>query len=1022
MHEITYTILYDNIGIYKEDGGQALLAVIPGQSLERTITFAKAAADAAVSFVFTARMPQSAEDARHLLRQCQTLLEQNHAVRGVLWLHEQRYLVLPMSENNSYSTGQFCTVVSGTQEHGISVSIWPYAKFLCADGKLKLTDRLKFSFADMQVQMAVHNVWLDLCGPHAGILFADVSMSGYECSRVFPCGFEYGYRTDDSKRYTLISSRLFQVDSFASQTFHLCFQFGFHVFSENSIRFQKTDQEYILLSNFISLYGDPLFLSPVTDGTSGGGMVFLPRISENIICAPVGAYRISMKRNKQIQLLCGFCGTEYFTIENGGLVEFAENQPAFCAGYPRKEFSIEDFVKKQPLHLLTDELVTTGMVFYGKYCSQPQNAPFFCGSSPVMPPAELYTDFMDGSPMLPVVPYQQVRIHVPDTDDAWAKEEDISAYEQQILASERTICCQKQTEIGVRLTDGERLFNHMDTEPILAATPSGFIGELRNDRFCNMTVAFSPGGNVAFTNAAEGIVSAFLDSSMFCVFANDLHIGQFQNTFTVEDWRFHLTPGAGSSYNCYANILIIKAAAGKIYDPDDYAAGLCTRVGSWTCRDLFSVPKCGEASNLAAWISDYCKKAYGRYLNGEEDFRSFAQIITDENWKGILALNVSLEASCFPDCLQPLLVGMNDMSLIRAHHIGAQLVQLKATDHGPVNDGYSPFFGLITYTADGYTDTALPISDPQACYEFKLLKLKVIFEKGMVKDLKSVSQLVLGELLALSPSSEGCLYHALLLNGTMQQTSGGSVLLLDSDGGTYCFLNAPIQNIVITAITMETTDSKKGTYTFHLSGSLSFYKPDTEQEMDLFSYDKLCFTDYRLSWQDGSFSADASKMVFDLPHSVLRGKSIGSSFRIVPKSVSMGESVTEGFRIITTAFAKTAKSLEGKSAGILFSVKLGGLGSLSNGDCLLASMLLAWDGEQHTYAGLMLPGAAMIDGVVSVTFGDAVLTKKDDKPVLYISGVCLQLLGLLKLPANGALRLAMEGCEDGIGWLAAYQP
>lgn len=137
-------------------------------------------------------------------------------------------------------------------------------------------------------------------------------------------------------------------------------------------------------------------------------------------------------------------------------------------------------------------------------------------------------------------------------------------------------------------------------------------------------------------------------------------------------------------------------------------------------------------------MQNYYKNAYDNYMQGDQELAHFARILTDEEWKGILILNASVNPYSFPDCLKPLLAGSDISSSIHAHHIGAELVLVHAAEGGPQPEGNSPFFGLIHYLAEGFTGEALSVTDPNAVYEFRLLELKAVFEKGALKDFHSV--------------------------------------------------------------------------------------------------------------------------------------------------------------------------------------------------------------------------------------------------------------------------------------------
>lgn len=1015
--QISFTQMFEGAGIYQEDGHKALLAVFSGPPFPKTFTIDEALQNKAASFVYTKKELKQ-EDAGSFLDRCRGLLDMHGAGRGILWLGEDTSLACAVDDSFHMLRRTFRATVSGTSENGITVKIGTDTAFDHSMGTLIFSDASSFSFGELHLHMQVQKLCLHLCGEQAGTLETVIKGSGEAFADVFACGFEYGF-LDQKQQNCLISGRLFDRSSLVQQDLNLRFSFGFHIFSNNRISFLESGTSVRIRSNYTTVYGDRIWLVPVTDEAKPGGMAFLPRISEHVNCAPYGKYRLQTDRGKDIHLLCGLSGTEVIVMAQNGLLEFYEGQAAFSAYYPQKGISISDFAAIQPEHLLSGELVTAGASFYGSYHAQPLKAPFFTGNGSLLSLADICMDFSNGSPAVPLMPYADIRIHAEGSKDPWANGLQISEYETQILMAERSICMQHAYNSGHIQSHMARAGANADT--VRAATPSGFVGELAGQMLTAVTAAFSPGGNLRFSHISDALRSAFLDASMFCVMIDASGAGTFQNRFSIGSWQFTISPGDGSTRNDYANVLLIKYAKGKLYDPDNETAGLCANTSLWTCRDNFAAPKEGTAANLAAWMLNYCKNAYDSYKDGDQDYAHFAGILTDADWKGILMLNVTVDPSAFPDCLKPLISGSGDISSIPAHHIGTELVPLKAAQGGPVPEGNSPFFGLIHYMADGFTGTALPPADPAAVYEFRLLELKTVFENGAVKQFHSISQLVLGELMALKPSPESCPYNALLLNGSVQDTGGHSALVMDTEGGCFQFQKAPVSAVTVTGITMETVNAEKSEYTFRISGRIAFQPPAKDASFDLFSYDELFFTDYCLLLSDNAFYTDTGPMKFDLSHSVLRKQSLCQYFCMSAVSMRIDAALTDSYPAVAAQNCGTSSSLELPAAGIVFSIKLGGLGSLVPGAALTAELLLAWDSQGSRYIGLKLPGSSVIDGVLGVSFSNAMLMAREGKPVLYLPKTALQLFGLPVLPPNGSFTLAMEGNGKGIGWFGAIE-
>ncbi|MDR3001041.1 MAG: hypothetical protein LBU89_07240 [Fibromonadaceae bacterium] len=1044
---ITYTRKFENLSLYFEDNGRSLLAVVLDNisgELPKTFTLANALEDQSVSFVYQSIDLDSIdeEQAKTLLTKCSYLLSDVGANRGIIWITEKANIAMPMSDEFTHITNFFRIPISGTADNGIDIKIDNQANVnINKDtGVLTLTKSVDFSIGTINFISYIDKVSLILCGKKCGKIIAEKRLTRDEFIKNFRCGFEYSFTNENGKK-CLISSRIFGDIGVHG---NVNFEFGFGVFHKNTMRFLEYENQTPIPCNFLSLYGDPLYLTPVIESKNpedlqnNGGVSFLPRISTYINSAPLGKYRVTTKDGKEVKLLCGFSGTEYIMLGKDGIIEFVPDRPAFSPYYPEKEFSISDFVEPPPKSLLTDDMITSWVKFCGKYFSQSLETPFFSGDSNVLLLADLYTDFNSGSPALPIVPYKNVNSHIlkdasdtfaPSNDmgsNEWASAEQIYGFERTILVSERN----NHAHTNAAQNDSFRCLisnNNLMT----AATPSGFIGEVSNSRFEKITVAFSHKGDLAFANTTNEIRSAFSSSSIFCVIADTTkHIGNFQNEFSIENWEFKLKPGDDSNYNNYANIIIVKGVKGKIYNHEDPAASLCGNPNLWTGKENFSKPpeECGEPANLANWMLSYCKEAYEKYTNGNNYYKKFFEIITDENWKGFLALNVSLGETSFPDSLKPLLAGLSDTSKIRAHHVGSELVPLKATDKGPQNDGISPFFALIHYAADGFYGSATPIEDPAAEYEFKLLEMNVLFENGTVENFNSISQFVINRFMGLKPSAGGCLYNALILNGSLQNTNGVSVLMMNSNGGELMFENTPLTMAKINGVTVISVNPAAMEFAFDIMGTMTFAEPKNDEEdkksVDVLSYGKLHFSGYKINLtakdKKSIFTTDISEVKFDMSLSEMRKSSFCKVFGLVPAAVLNGINITKDYKPVAVENFKTG-TLKENATGMEFSVTLGALGSLSGGSSLTSKIIFAWDVEGSIFIGIKLPGSTLISNVIGVTLGDARLKLNGEVPLLYISKVALELLGMLKLPTSGALNLALTGDDNGIGWFAAYK-
>lgn len=1023
MADSNFTRLFDEVGIYAAEQGNAMIILFDDVPYDKHISFCDAVIKDTASFLFCSKQPADKKEAQKLWNACRKEMENHASFHGMIWKGKDFFHVLTMNRDFTATAERFSAVVSGNEQKGIVIWLKNGADVKIENECLNFQDGNAFSFGNMGL-VADKTVSLALTGNHAGILSVEMNMMGENFAKYFHCGIEYGFWSEKQEQ-VLVSNLVFLPESFKKLDLKLMCRFGLRVAAEDRIYFKKNKSDIVLESNFRTYCGDTIYLSPVTDEQYDCGIEFLPRISDRVNCAPFGSFTIQTQQKKAVCLLCGFSGTEYAEIPEGARVEFVTGSPAFSSYYPEREFSNNDFVHPLSDKPLTDEMVTAWMRFPGKYYTQPLKEPFFSGEAgrDILELAELYVDLqlLDELPAFPIMPYGGDQI-LAQKGRCWATAKQLAGYEHMVLVKERALLL---ASAGLKKDIGKNWEKAETTEKLM--TPSGFIGEMAGQKLTGVELAFSSGGNLGFSDLSNELRMAFLESSMFCIFASNQNIGTFQNSCAVEDWHFRISLGEGSSLNDYANIFIVKATDGKIYDPNQPSQSLCVNTGVWTGKEYFSKPEKGGLANLSQWLLGYCRNAYEQ-REEEKCFENFVKVITDEKWRGVLALNVTLDSQSFPKCLKPLMAGLQENKAIYAHHLGADVVSVGNGKPGLQPEGLSPFFGLIYYKAEGYGKKAMPSQNSKDTYEFRLLEMNAVFDKGKLKTFKSRSQLILGELLLLKPSTKGCLYNALVLEGFMQTRNGHSVLQMTSEGDTFVMEQKPIARIRISSATMETISEENERYAFDLSGITEFCTAGNEG-IDLYSYEELPFSGYRLLMEGKKFSVDVSGMSFDLSRAVLRDNSVCRIFELHPQKMLYGNDITADYSKVMVEGVPLASKLADQAAGICFQICLGTLGSLSNSSVLEAKFLVAWNGTA-CFAGVWLPESAMLQQVIALNFGENRIMKKEGSLIWYLSGINLKLLGLLKIPPNGAFTLALTGSgqmegkgeeeSPKLGWYAAY--
>lgn len=108
-----------------------------------------------------------------------------------------------------------------------------------------------------------------------------------------------------------------------------------------------------------------------------------------------------------------------------------------------------------------------------------------------------------------------------------------------------------------------------------------------------------------------------------------------------------------------------------------------------------------------------------------------AEILENENWTGILALNCGLDYAKLPKDIQMLLGGMDPPQELRAHHFGVNVnrVNKNAANQTVWDLEQSSLFAIIKYDAQ-------PVA-PTAAFKFQLLKLDVSYRNSKLVTFQS---------------------------------------------------------------------------------------------------------------------------------------------------------------------------------------------------------------------------------------------------------------------------------------------
>lgn len=813
--------------------------------------------------------------------------------------------------------------------------------------------------------------------------------------------------------------------------------------------------------------------------------------------------------DEEILLLCGLSGTECFRLHRGDCMRFYSGNPAMAKNFPAKAASTvgEPVDLNQPL--LDDRATTSWLGLESdrgvEYLSQPRGCAHYAldgraDGMPILRHDQKGLSVCQEGVSFPCVPYGGLTggKNAPSAM-GWVRE-----YEHSVLALERKrqldaplsreleqmqmrqrmreeALAEKIRQGGMAFSDGEVRGAEMEEE---FATPSGQM-VARSPEGVWKRVVFAGSGYLGqasrlYLERPHNLLRQSLEaSSLFMVVANQDYLGEitssaedlermsFHNGIAMGGWKFEIAPGKKSAYNAYRGIMIVKGRRGKIFDPEDgereagQAKSLAANPSLWTNAAKLAAPPsegtgAGDADqlvNLATWMMKYCREAYQKEKDGY--FENFCQIIQDEEWQGVLFLNIPMEREALPEQLQGLASGLPESTDLHAHHIGIKTSPVSVDDGRLRQDGDSSLFGLVYFRDQQFRGK--PVAPDQGAYDFKLLELKVLFENSEVKKFVSHAQLTLNELFGLQVSrTEGDVsaYNSMLLSGMYQNDNGvASYRLRNEHESKFCFQESPIQAIRIDNVTMATEEKGERNYRFDLDGSMDFVLwKENDVPVDFLSFgtedgrgEGLRFRNLGIALQEAGAGADGRKqrsmkfdignLIFDVERSLVRKNSLFESLNLQLEEMVEGTEKNPpsdlGYLQVRTDW--NLRGVQGRWYGLAFALDMGTLGELAGKAGIVSRLLIAFGPGREIYLGIRLPGSGKADflslqNLLKLSV-DQIWLKYDGGRkafMILFTNIALKLLGLLSVPPAGSTMFYLfgdTGTEKNkeLGWYAVYK-
>lgn len=860
-----------------------------------------------------------------------------------------------------------------------------------------------------QPASATKSLSLTLTGDQAGILTGEATISDFSANEYtgWQAGFRYNMPNpatgvscsqyyplfnNDPAAYWVLNVHwdpLHPLDDSRSYMAFTGISFGLEKITDTGDRFQIVPSAGDTFESWWrTIYGQPVKMRPVTDGPNPAQLVFQlyadPLRSPAYYLAPKGTFELQATPDKNgvCQLLPGLSGTESIQFIPGDEIIFYPGNAANAAS-----------------GLVSEQLDNTYTTSYAFIQAKSADAVVYSAAPPVAslyqasattgllgafyaPSAELPAT---GSNTLcfPMAPYAGI-----DTLPANAfPPQYIATFESNLIAKARE---QKMAEMPVPVTADA-------AEATVTTTPQGLLATISGLQWQEVLLAKNTelAIDFRFTSLPAALRNAFQSEDLFLVISDATNIGTFDNALSIEGWQFNVNvPTRDPDHDPeHKNILILKFRKGAITD-------LLLNTTRWTDGVTFNYDA-NQLVSTQTWLMEYCNEAITMEENNPH-FASFAAIIQDPEWYGILALRTDINLGNFPDDLRGLL-GAMDLTKFHAHHVGVQVnfVQQDAgnTDQ-PLAVKKSNLFGLISYIDPAYQQTQggaaatatpkLPFEADQnsvddVTYAYKVLVLQVIFANTVLTNFNSKLELTARKWfedaasLNVPGSNTGSdpANYAMIFNGHYENHDGHrTYTFLTQRDLTYQyfltskvlmyieFVKAQFQTVsnVVSGTLPDIEDIKAR---FTLYGFLNFR---AQENFDCFSYGSeagqetqhnrgLYFSNLSL---DVSFSLNTvtnitselkivlnpNNVSFDQSMSTIRNKSFAAAFPVSPNSILQGSGDNTPKKL---RYLQVVPPVDFSTAGIQpvwyainFDMHWGGPGALASQAGFIPQLMLAW--------------------------------------------------------------------------------
>ena len=502
--------------------------------------------------------------------------------------------------------------------------------------------------------------------------------------------------------------------------------------------------------------------------------------------------------------------------------------------------------------------------------------------------------------------------------------------------------------------------------------------------------------NIPHNAALKAVLQS---NQLFMVISNPKDIEPFFTTdaqVDIEDWKFELGAGA-DNWDKNGTIMVFKFHDKSLME-------LASKPDLWSLPDDFNQSKEMASLALQDFVNAALENGASKDPKERKKYAAILPAITQANWTGILAFNVTVPLGNLPDQLAALAGGMNP-DLFYAQYVGIEVtpVESSGTDLFPKP---SSMFALIDYQ-----NNIVPEADLSG-YNFHVPFLTVVFRNSLITDFAAEVQLFMEylfheEAFLLNSPFGG---NMISLIGVAEKQNGKTTYSFGFSGANRFELSGKVMQEVEIVKAQFATDPLLNprpnplpiTGRFFLWGRIKFvhfedfdvlsFGPETDPAdpslPDYLSMSNLQITmsfnlysetpDERARVADKIFKFKTQQMAFDLNQSGARLQSLYEKFPLKFKGF---KTVTSDPNALTSSGYMPVNSLLKTVAlgetwyGLEYDLNLGSAGALAGSTGLVAGILVAWNPEEEgIYLGLKLPGSTggkkeiTVQGLLKIAF------------------------------------------------------